>query len=81
MRSLKYLALLGLFAAVPSAAQTPAATPAAAPAPDPRTLIPPKLDYDSLAFGRQMTEWFFYAQADSLWAHTAPGMQQQLGNK
>lgn len=87
MRSLKYLALLGLTSLSPAArlaAQTPAPQPApaaAAPAPDPRTLIPPQLDYDSLAFARQMTEWFFYAQVDSLWAHTHPMMQQQMGSK
>jgi hypothetical protein len=93
MRSLKYLALLGLtslslgasFVAGPLSAQTPAASPAAtptaAPAPDPRTVIPPKLDYDSLAFARQMIDWFYAAQIDSLWAHTHPMMQQQMGSK
>ncbi|MBW8772204.1 MAG: hypothetical protein JF590_02745 [Gemmatimonadetes bacterium] len=82
MRSPKYLALLGLFLAAPSAAQTPAATAAAtAPAPDPTRVIPPKLDYDSLAFGRQMTMWFYSAEVDSLWAHTHPMMQQQMGSK
>ena len=90
MRLLKSLALLGLtslslsagFAAAPLAAQTTAtaATPAT-PAVDPTRVIPPKLDYDSLAFGRQMTQWFYSAEVDSLWAHSDPGMQQQLGNK
>src|SRR5437868_6603218 len=84
MRSLKYLALLGLVGAAPLAAQTPAAAPpqsATATAPDPTKRTPPKLDYDSLAFGRQLTEWFYYAQVDSLWAHTHPMMQQQMGSK
>jgi len=85
MRSLKSLALLGLFAAAPLAAQTSAtaaapATPAATAA-DPTKVIPPKLDYDSLAFAKQMTQWFYSAEVDSLWAHTHPMMQQQMGGK
>jgi hypothetical protein len=84
MRSLRYLALLGLLTAAPSAAQTPAATAATSPTPPPVDLtkvIPPKLDYDSLAFGRLLTEWFYHDQVDSLWAHTHPMMQQLLGSK
>lgn len=78
MRLFKSLAILALLAA-PVAAQTPA--PAAAPAattPRPR---PAKLDYDSLAFGRQFTIWFYAAQVDSLWAHTDSAMQASLGTK
>ncbi len=83
MRSLKSLALLGLTSLSLSAslaAQTPAATtaPAAAPAPDPTRVIPPKLDYDSLAFARQLTNWFYASEADSLFAHSAPEMQGQM---
>ena len=77
MKSLKLLALAGLLGAAPLAAQTPAAapaTPAAAPAPTP----PAKLDYDSLAFGRQLTNWFYAGEADSLFAHAPAEMQAQM---
>lgn len=79
MRQFRYSALLALLAAAPVVAQTPVTAPAAAtPAPAPPAV---KLDYDSLAFGRQMTNWFYSSEVDSLWAHTAPEMQQQLGSK
>ena len=74
-------ALAGLAFATALAAQTPAptATPTATqPAPPPPAV---KLDYDSLAFGRQVTEWFYAGQADSLWAHSLPQVQEQLGSK
>ena len=40
---------------------------------------PPKLDYDSLAFGRQLTQWFLYAEVDSLWAHSDTSLQSAYG--
>ena len=78
------LALLGLLWAVPAVAQSrtptpaPAPAPAAAPAPRP---APAKLDYDSLAFGRQATDWFYAAEIDSLWAHTDSAMRVNMGSK
>ncbi|HWA40168.1 MAG TPA: hypothetical protein VG712_01060 [Gemmatimonadales bacterium] len=77
MKSLYRIALLGASVAAPLAAQTPApaaATPAAAPAPTP----PPTLDYDSLAFGRQLTSWFYAGESDSLFAHSPAEMQAQM---
>ena len=83
MKSFFRIALLGASVAAPLAAQTPAATPAAPAAAAPATppAPPAKLDYDSLAFGRQMTMWFYASEVDSLWAHTAPEMQQNMGAK
>jgi hypothetical protein len=77
MHLFRPLAIFALFAA-PVAAQTPAPapTPAAAPAPAPR---PAKLDYDSVAFGRQVTIWFYAGQLDSLWAHTDPALRERMG--
>jgi hypothetical protein len=78
MHLFRPLAILALLAA-PVAAQTPApASPPSAPASRPR---PAKLEYDSLAFGRQFTTWFYAAQLDSLWAHTDSAMQASLGTK
>lgn len=51
-------------------------TAQAAPA---RVPPPPKLDYDSLAFGRQLTQWFLYAEIDSLWAHTDSSFKANVG--
>jgi hypothetical protein len=48
----------------------------AAPA---RVPPPPKLDYDSLAFARQVTQWFLYADVDSLWAHSDTSLQSAYG--
>lgn len=85
MKSLSRLVLLGLtslwlsasVAAAPLAAQTPApAAPAAAPAPVPTP--PVKLDYDSLAFARQLTMWFYAGETDSLFAHSPPDMQAEM---
>lgn len=82
MRSLTSLALLGLLlGAAPLAAQTPATPATPAPAAVPAPAAPVKLDYDSLAFARQMTMWFYTSEIDSLWAHTAPEMQQAMGAK
>ena len=82
MKSLFRLALLGLAVAAPVAAQTPAPAPAPAAAPAPavdRTReIPPKLDYDSVAFARQLTNWFYAGETDSLFAHSPPEMQAQM---
>ncbi|HTK56291.1 MAG TPA: hypothetical protein VL295_05660 [Gemmatimonadales bacterium] len=82
MKSFSRLALLGLVVAAPVAAQNPAPAPAPAAAPTPavdRTReIPPKLDYDSVAFARQLTMWFYAGEADSLFAHSAPEMQAQM---
>jgi hypothetical protein len=77
MRQFRNLALLGLLVAAPLAAQTPATPPAPAPAP----VTPAKLDYDSVAFARQLTNWFYSSELDSLWAHTDPEMQQNMGTK
>lgn len=79
MQLFRPLAILALLAA-PVAAQTPGApAPAAAPTtPPPR---PAKLDYDSVAFGRQVTLWFYSSQLDSLWAHTDTALQRGLENK
>lgn len=77
MRHLRYLATLATLAATPLVAQTTATSPSPAPA----TVTPPKLDYDSLAFGRQLNNWFYSSEVDSLWAHTSPGFQQQIGTK
>lgn len=71
--------LLGLAVATSLAAQTPATPPRPAnpvatvtPTPPP---IRPALDYDSLAFGRQLTDWFYAGQVDSLFAHSDSAMQ------
>ena len=40
---------------------------------------PPKLDYDSLAFARQVTQWFLYADIDSLWAQSDTSLQTAYG--
>lgn len=36
---------------------------------------PPRLEYDSVAFGRQLTQWLLYAEIDSLWAHSDTSLQ------
>lgn len=79
MHLFRPLAILALLAA-PVAAQTPApaAAPAPAATPAPR---PAKLDYDSVAFGRQVTLWFYTSQLDSLWAHTDTAFQRGLESK
>jgi hypothetical protein len=74
MHLFRPLAILALLAA-PAAAQTPAAATAAT-TPAPR---PARLDYDSLAFGRQVTTWFYAGQLDSLWAHTDSGLKERMG--
>ena len=69
-------ALLGLSLAASLAAQTPTpvSPPTAAPVPAPAT-PPAALDYDSVAFARQLTQWFYAGQADSLFAHGDSMMQ------
>lgn len=66
-------ALLGL----PLAASLAAQTPAPAPVPPVPTPPPPAvaLDYDSVAFARQLTTWFYAGQSDSLFAHGDSSMQ------
>lgn len=80
MKSFLRNALLGALVAAPLAAQTPAPAPApaAAAAPAPAPAPAPKLDYDSLAFGRQLTNWFYAGEADSLFAHSPAEMQAQM---
>jgi hypothetical protein len=56
------------------------AAPLTAQAAPARVPPPPKLDYDSLAFGRQLTQWFLYAEVDSLWAHSDSALRQNVGN-
>lgn len=87
MRSPRYLAPRGLnllllgasLAAAPLAAQTPAPSPTTAPAPAAAPAPRAALDYDSLAFGRQLTEWFYAGQTDSLFAHSDSAMQVNFG--
>jgi len=55
------------------------ATPLGAQAAPAHVPPPPKLDYDSLAFGRQLTQWFLYAEIDSLSAHSDPSFAQNVG--
>jgi hypothetical protein len=40
---------------------------------------PPKLEYDSLAFGRQLAQWYLYAEIDSLWAHSDSSLRAAFG--
>jgi hypothetical protein len=42
---------------------------------------PPKLEYDSVAFGRQLTQWLLYAEIDSLWAYSDTSLQRAYGTK
>src|SRR6478609_7360001 len=55
------------------------AAPLAAQAAPAHVPPPPKLEYDSLAFGRQLTTWFLYAEVDSLWAHSDTSLQSAYG--
>jgi hypothetical protein len=55
------------------------AAPLTAQAAPARVPPPPKLDYDSLAFARQVTQWFLYADVDSLWAHSDTSLQSAYG--
>ncbi len=66
--------LLGLTLAASLSAQTPAPAAPVAPPPAPRAL-----DYDSLAFGRQLTDWFYAGEVDSLVAHSDSGMRAAFG--
>jgi hypothetical protein len=50
-------------------------------APVARPAIPPALNYDSLGFARRMTAWFYAAEVDSLWAHTAEPVKSAMGGK
>lgn len=45
----------------------------------PKVPPPPKLEYDSLAFGRQLTQWYLYAEVDSLWAHSDSSLRAAFG--
>lgn len=38
----------------------------------------PAAPRDSLAFARKVSEWFFTAQKDSLWAHSSPDVQKEM---
>src|SRR6185295_19461931 len=38
----------------------------------------PAAPKDSLAFARKLSEWFFTAQKDSLWAHSSADVQKML---
>ena len=69
-------ALLGLTLAVSLSAQSPAPSPAPSASPSP---APRALDYDSLAFGRQLTDWFYAGEVDSLVAHSDSGMRATFG--
>ena len=80
-RTVRATALLSLLWAAQATAQTPAATPAPAAAPAPAPASPPKLDYDSFAFGRQVNTWFLTGDVDSLWAHTDSGMKENMKTK
>ena len=74
-RTVRATALLSLLWAAQATAQTPAATPAPAAAPAPAPAPPPKLDYDSLAFGRQANTWFLTGEIDSLWAQLTASLR------
>lgn len=69
MRKSLWSLILAITFAAPLTAQ---AAPAKVPP-------PPKLDYDSLAFGRQLTQWFLYAEIDSLWAHSDTSLKNAFG--
>jgi hypothetical protein len=38
----------------------------------------PAAPMDSLAFARKLSEWFFTAQKDSLWAHSSADIQKMM---
>jgi len=38
----------------------------------------PAASKDSLAFARRVSEWFFTAQKDSLWAHSSLDVQKEM---
>jgi len=88
-RTVRATALLSLILAAQATAQTPRSTPAPTPAPAPAATPAPapapapmvKLDYDSLAFGRQANAWFISGEVDSLWAHTDSGMKEAMKTK
>jgi hypothetical protein len=83
-RTVRATALLSLLWATQATAQTPAApaaTPAPAAAPAPAPAPPAKLDYDSLAFARQVNTWFLTGDMDSLWAHTDSVMKVNMKSK
>ena len=80
-RTVRATALLSLLWAAQATAQTPAATPAPAAAPAPAPAPPPKLDYDSVAFGRQVNTWFLTGDVDSLWAHTDSALKVAMKSK
>ena len=67
-------ALLGLALAVSLSAQTPAPAPAPTPSAAAST-VPRALDYDSIGFAHQLTDWFYAGEVDSLYAHSDAGMQ------
>ena len=64
--------LLGLALAAPLSAQTPAPAPAPSATP---AAAPVALDYDSVAFAHQLTDWFYAGEVDSLFAHSDAGLQ------
>ena len=66
-------ALIFALAATPAAAQNAApAAPAAAPAVN-------WTDTQWILYGRQVTEWFFAGQTDSVLAHSSPEVLERMG--
>jgi hypothetical protein len=69
------LLALGLaVTAVPAAGQTTSAAPAAAAAPAVNYT-----DTQWVLLGRQVTEWFFAGQTDSILAHSSPDVLDRMG--
>ena len=73
--SIPALTLLLALAAAPLGAQTAAATPPAASS-------APAVNWNDtqwILYGRQMVEWFFAGQTDSIIAHTSPDVLDRMG--
>lgn len=67
-------ALVSLLAGVPVAlALAPSLQAQDAP-------VPMESAADSLAFPRQVLNWLFLSEADSLWAHASENMREQMGS-
>ena len=55
--------------------------PAAANTAPTAPVVRPRLPYDSLAFGRQLTQWLIAGEADSLWEHSTLSLHVQWGEE
>ena len=75
MRSIFAMPLVLAFAAAPAAAQNAAPT-----APAASTAAPVNWnDTQWILYGRQVAEWFFSGQTDSVLAHSAPDVLDRMG--